>query len=686
MTNATTVTGRVRSAIALAILHLSLTFHSGLASAAPVEQEKIALNFVNTDIESVVKAVSIISGRNFVLDPRVKGTINVVSSNPIAPELAYPILISALRLQGFTVVEGNGTGVTKIIPEADAKTHAIPTTTRSTSGEYRLVTRVFTIRGESAAQLVPILRPLVTANNAINVYPANNTLVVTDYADNIKRLEKVIASIEQGGNDNTAVFRLKHIAATDAGSLLSKLFGEGSAATSADPGQRAAIVVDSQSNSVVVRADTSVVLGRIRSLLNEIDQAPVVSGNIHVITLKNAEAVKLAQTLRAILSGDAAASTNAAAGGVSVAVGVGAVGTGVVSASGGGFVKGSSIQADATTNSLIIVAPEPVFNNLRRVIDALDRRRAQVFIEALIVEISADRATELGFQWQSFAGAATTAATFFSGTNFAAAKSQQIINGTVSAKAGAGLTIGVAKAGSLGVLARFLETEANANILSTPNLITLDNEEGKIVIGQNLPFVTGQYAQTGSSLTPTPFQTIERRDVGLSLKVKPQISEGGTVKVQISQEVSSVSSTSNTLGPVTNKRAIDSTVLVEDGGIIALGGLIEDNYGAGEEKVPVLGDIPLFGALFRYETRKRTKTNLMVFLRPQVLRDEASTEGVALRHYGRVQREQSGAEARDRKMSGEASPPQLPGSAEDMRSGAHAKPTTGPGTPETKAQ
>ncbi|MBK9022021.1 MAG: hypothetical protein IPL72_19445 [Sulfuritalea sp.] len=388
-----------------------LVLLSGVSSAAPVEKEKIALNFVNTDIESVVKAVSIISGRNFVLDPRVKGTINVVSSSPIAPELAYPILISALRLQGFTVVEGNGTGVTKIIPEADAKTHAIPTTTQSASGEYRLVTRVFAIRGESAAQLVPILRPLVTANNAINVYPANNTLVVTDYADNIKRLEKVIASIEQGGNDNTAVFRLKHIAATDAGSLLSKLFVEGAAATSADPGQRAAIVVDSQSNSVVVRAESSVVLGRIRTLLNEIDQAPVVSGNIHVITLKNAEAVKLAQTLRAILSGD----TNGGAIVAQAVAGGGATAAGPLSSSGSGFVKGSSIQADATTNSLIIVAPEPVFNNLRRVIDALDRRRAQVFIEALIVEISADRATELGFQWQSFAGAATTAATFFPG-------------------------------------------------------------------------------------------------------------------------------------------------------------------------------------------------------------------------------------------------------------------------------
>ena len=662
---------------------------AGVAHAAPpaqAEKEKISLNFVNADIESVVKTVSIISGRNFVLDPRVKGTINVVSSSPIAPELAYPILISALRLQGFTVVDGNGTGVVKIIPEADAKTHAIPTTTRSVSHEYRLITRVFPIRGESAAQLLPILRPLVTANNSISVYPANNTLVITDYADNIKRLEKVIASIEQGGGENPAVFRLKHLAATDVVGLLSKLFGEGSA-TTADSGQRAAIIADARSNSIIVRSENSAVLGRIRTLLNELDQAPAASGNIHVIALKNAEATKLAQTLRAILSGDVSSPAISATPGLSganpAAANAAGAGSGQDGQKASGLASGSSIQADATTNSLIIVASEPVFNNLRRVIDALDRRRAQVFIEALIVEISADRATELGFQWQTINGNNTTLK-LFGGTNFGAGTANNITSAG-SGRNGAGMTLGLLSGGSLGVLARFLETDNDANILSMPNLITLDNEEGKIVIGQNLPFVTGQYAQTGSSLSPTPFQTIERRDVGLSLKVKPQISEGGSIRVLISQEVSSVNS-NNALGPVTNKRSIDSMVLVDDGGIIALGGLMEDSYGAGEEKVPVLGDIPVVGELFRYSTRKRKKTNLMVFLRPQVIRDEATYERLAAEQYKRVQGEQVKAGQVSRLMSGEAPPPQLPGIAQGLRLQAEPKGQKGSAFPEKPSQ
>lgn len=644
------------SPLALSIALLLCLSFTGISRSASGENEKIALNFVNTDIESVVKAVSIISGRNFVLDPRVKGTINVVSSSPIAPELAYPILISALRLQGYTVVDGNGTGVTKIIPEADAKSHAIPTASRSLSHEYRLVTRVFPIRNESASQLLPILRPLVTANNSISVYPANNTLVITDYADNINRLEKVIESIERGGSENPAVFRLKNVAATDIAGVLSKLFGEGATAT--DSGQRVAIVVDSRSNSIVVRSENSVVLGRIRSLLAELDRAPAASGNIRVVPLKNAEAAKLAGTLRAILSGEASTPVVPAASSPAVGT-VAANGVGKGTGQGEGLVKGSLIQADATTNSLIVVAPDPVFNNLRLVIDALDRRRAQVFIEALVVEISADHATELGFQWQSFNGSANNTTTkLFGGTNFGASAGRNI-SSAGNGRTGSGLTIGLAKGGSLGLLARFLETETNANILSTPNLITLDNEEGKIVIGQNRPFVTGQYAQTGGSVTPTPFQTIERRDVGLSLKVKPQISEGGTVRVQIAQEVSSINS-ENSLGPVTNKRAIDSTVLVDDGGIIALGGLMEDSFSAGEEKVPVLGDIPVVGELFRYGTRKRTKTNLMVFLRPQVIWDEGGYERLAAGHYGRLQGEQAKAGSKARLMPDEEAPPLLP--------------------------
>lgn len=672
---------RTASPFACAIpLLLCLGFATS-AQAAPADKDKIALNFVNAEIEAVVKTVSMISGRNFVLDPRVKGSINVVSSSPIAPELAYPILVSALRLQGFAVIESSG--VTKIVPEAEAKTHAIPTASRGSAADARIITRVFAVRSESATQLLPILRPLVTANNAISVYPANNVLVITDYADNIRRLEKVIESIEQSSSENPAVFRLTHLAATDVAGLLSRLFSEGS---TADPGQRAAIIADTTSNSVIVRSDNSAVLGRIRSLLKELDHSPVASGNIHVIPLKNAEAVKLAQTLRAILSGDMSSMALPAATAGAATVPVAATNGNGQGGKSSGLAGGSSIQADATTNSLIIVAPDPVFKNLRGVIETLDKRRAQVFIEALIVEISAERATEVGFQWQTILGGLSSDSQAFSGTNFTKSAADSIVNAG-SGRRGAGLTVGVTKAGSLVMLARFFETDTDANILSMPRLITLDNEEGKIVIGQNLPFVTGQYATTGSAVTATPFQTIERRDVGISLKVKPQISEGGSIRVQISQEVSSVDARSLTgLGPTTNKRSIDSTVMVDDGGIIALGGLMEDTFSADDEKVPLLGDLPVIGNLFRYDTRKRKKSNLMVFLRPQVLRDKAANDRLTADYYDRVQDEQAKAGSSSRLMRGEAPPPQLPDNSPSLGPKAESTPVKGSALPEIRPQ
>jgi len=642
----------------------------GAGPAISGDKDKIALNFVNTEIDAVVKAVSIVSGRNFVIDPRVKGTINVVSSNAIEPALAYPILVSALRLQGFAVVEvGN---MTKILPEADAKTHAIPIAGRGSQGDGRMVTRVFAVRGESVAQLLPVLRPLVASNNAISAYPASNALVITDYADNLRRIERIIESIEQGATENPAVFRLKYVAAADTVALLSRLFGDlAGGATGSDTSQRATFAIDSRSNAIIARSESGAVLGRVRSLLAELDQPPATSGNIHVVSLKNAEAGKLAQTLRSILGSE---------GPTGAATGPGQIPSTGPTAPTNGSAKASSIQADTSTNSLIIVAPEPVFNNLRRVIDLLDRRRAQVHIEALIVELSADRATELGFQWQAYANATNGSARIIGGTGFGAAGTgRNILDVARSPGVMAnGMMIGIVKGqvtvpglgtiNNLGMLARFLETDSNANILSTPNLVTLDNEEGKIVIGQNLPFVTGQYAQTGAAVSPTPFQTIERRDVGLSLRVKPQVSEGGTVRVQISQEVSSVNSL-DSMGPVTNKRSIDSTVLIDDGGIIALGGLMEDRYGDGEDKVPLLGDLPVVGDLFRYGTRKRTKTNLMVFLRPQVIRDEGDNERIATKHYERLYGEQSRLGSEERLMPGEDLPPRLPAGTLPKRGG-----------------
>jgi general secretion pathway protein D len=310
------------------------------------------------------------------------------------------------------------------------------------------------------------------------------------------------------------------------------------------------------------------------------------------------------------------------------------------SVSGGGMV-----QADAASNAVIIYAPDAVYANLRAVIDKLDVRRAQVHVEALIVEVTADKAAEFGIQWQSLHNLTTNGTQAIGGTNFGVrGTGTNIIDAAVNlGSVGTGLNIGIVRGQvtipgvgtitNLAALARALEADANANILSTPNLLTLDNEEAKIVIGQNVPFITGQYAQTGSATTATPFQTVERRDVGLTLRIKPQISDGGAVRLQIYQEVSSVQDQTNPAGIITNKRSLESMVLADDGQIIVLGGLVQDSTGSTSEKVPVLGDLPVLGSLFRYETRKQAKTNLMVFLRPLILRDSASYRGVTADRY-----------------------------------------------------
>jgi general secretion pathway protein D len=331
---------------------------------------------------------------------------------------------------------------------------------------------------------------------------------------------------------------------------------------------------------------------------------------------------------------------------------------------------GGVVQADAASNALIITAPDATYNNLRRVIDQLDRRRAQVFVEALIAEVSAERAAEFGIQWQSTKGIGSAGnPKLFGGTNFGTQPGQNIISTAFDpSSVGKGLNLmvtegtlsipGIGEITNLGVLARLLESDDKTNILSTPNLVTLDNEEAKIVIGQNVPFVTGQFTSTAGTAT-NPFQTIERKDVGLMLKIKPQISEGGTIKLLISQEASSVT-TNSEAGLVTNKRSLDSTVLVDDGAIIALGGLIQDSYESGMEKVPFLGDIPFLGALFRYETRKRTRTNLVIFLRPQILRDRNDYFGLTQSRYDFVVGEQTRLDPPGRLMKDEPPVPVLP--------------------------
>jgi general secretion pathway protein D len=620
-------------------------------------EEPVMLNFVNADIEAVATAIGQMSKRNFLIDPRVKGTVNIVSSRPVPPSAAYDIFLSALRLQGYTAVESDG--VVKILPEADAKLHLNSVSPRSAAEGDRLQTRVYTLKYESASQMLPVLRPIISPNNTIAVYAANNSLVITDYADNLRRIDRIVDAIDRPGGGEPVFMPLRNASAIEMAATVNRLYAA-DAAAQADARGRISVAADGRTNSLIVRADNPARLARIQEMVQGLDKPTAAGGNLHVVYLKNAEAVRVAQTLRAVLSGEsspqlATAPLSTAPSGIGQQPVAGGPGPSPSPLSGLGPVGGGGgiVQADPSSNAVIISAPDAVFANLKAVIDKLDVRRLQVHVEALIVEMTADKAAEFGIQWLAAHDLTTNATQGFGGTNFGARGSgTNIIDGAVNPGSLArGLNLGVVRGQvtipgigtitNLAFLARALETDAKANILSTPNLLTLDNEEAKIVIGQNVPFITGQYAQTGAATTATPFQTIERKDVGLTLRVKPQISEGGSVRLQIYQEVSSVQDQTNPAGIITNKRSLESSVLVDDGQIIVIGGLVQDSTANTMEKVPLLGDIPLVGALFRYETRKQTKTNLMVFLRPLVMRERSTYGPVTSERYRQMLEEQN---------------------------------------------
>jgi general secretion pathway protein D len=652
-----------------AILCVAMLLHTGPAWSA--DADSVTLNFVGADIEGVVKVVSEITGKNFILDPRVKGTVNIVSAQPVSRALVYEIFLSALRVQGYAAIEDRG--VVRIVPETDAKLYPIPTRgpqDKARSTGDRIQTQVFTLKHESAAQLLPILRPLIAPNNTITAYPANNSLVITDYAGNLARLEKIIDSIDQPNGSEPVVIVLRYASALDVVQTVNKLFAEAtqpSGAAAADPTQRLTVVADPRSNSLIVRSENPSRLFRLRSLIAMLDSPTSAAGNIHVIYLKNAEAVKVAETLRAIYLGETGATQPRGASPTQTALGATAsVTSGTATAPAAAAPQLASlpaapatpalaagiIQADPATNSIIINAPDAIYNNLRAVVDKLDVRRAQVYVEALIAEVTAEKAAEFGVQWQSLSGFGQNSTQGFGGTNFGGPTQNITSISQNPGLAGRGLNVGIVNGTvtipgigqvlNLSVLVRALETDSNANILATPTLLTLDNEEAAIVIGQNVPFITGQYALSGGATTPTPFQTIERRDVGLTLRVKPQISESGTVRLQIYQEVSSVQDQiiPNPAGVITNKRAVASMVLVDDGQIVVIGGLIQDSVTDGVEKVPFFGDIPGLGALFRYQKRSRSKTNLMVFLKPTVVRDSKRADTVSGERYDYILGEQ----------------------------------------------
>jgi len=610
------------------------------APAAPAAAPSIAvvprsgevlLNFQAADLQAVVKAVSQMTGRNVLIDPRVRGQVTIVSARPMPVEGAYQVFLSALKAQGFTAVEGPGDTV-RIVPVAEAKSSAPVNDQESPPrGGEQIVTQVVIGQNVAVSQLQNVLRPLMSPTSQLSIYDPANALVITDYADNVRRLLRIIDRIDKPAGTDVTVIPLDNASALDVAELVVRLSGSvtGPGGVPGQPptqiaagGDRFSVVPDTRTNSLLLRSDNPGRIAQLRSLIAKLDVPARVIGSTRVIYLKNAEAPKLVEVLRGMLSGAAAAAPAGAPG----------------AARPGGGAASSLIQADEATNSIIINASDTVYNNLRAVIEQLDVRRAQVYVEALVAEMNADRTDELGIQWAAAGQVGSQvvgAAANFPGANPSIASA--IASPATAAASASGLLVAVlgkkvtladgTTVQSLGALARALTTNNLGNILSTPNLLTLDNYQAKIVIGQNVPFVTGSFASATTAATAgvaavNPFQTIERRDVGLTLRIKPQISEGSTIRMEIYQEVSDIATTvtAGASDLITNKRSLETKVIVDDGQTIVLGGLIQNTLNETMQAIPLLGEIPFIGALFRFKSMERKRTNLMIFLRPVIIR------------------------------------------------------------------
>ena len=608
----------MRHALAALLLGFAL---SGVAlSAEPAGAEEFELNFTDTDINAVITAVAKLTGKNFIIDPRVKGKVTVITHQSMSKDEVYEVFQSMLKVHGFAAVPGKSS--TKIVPEVNAKQDTIRTLSRKdTRDGDELVTKVIPIKHVTAAQLVPILRPLVPQRGHLAAYPQSNVLIISDSAGNIARLSNIIARIDQAVNQEIEILALEHAIASDVVRVVNQLH------QGAKDKPSYTIVADDRTNSVLLGGDRGQRL-RLRAIITHMDVPLELTGNTQVVYLRYANAVDLVKVLsdvsKTIVKGPggktaAAASSNS---------------------------SDINILADENTNALIINAPPGVMRTLRSVINQLDIRREQVHLEAVLAEVSYTKSSELGVQWAfdgSDGGNKTGPIGVLNFSSFAPPGLAGLLEDPPLIGEGLNLGLGKIKDGDLtmGVLIRALAGDGNTNILATPSIVTLDNEEASIVVGQNVPFLTGSYSSTGAGSTPTnPFQTIDRQDVGITLKITPQINEGNTIKMSILQEISSLTAASTSVDIITNKREITTNVMVEDDQILVLGGLIDDQLRESEAKIPGLGDIPLLGWLFKYKTVDKVKTNLMVFIHPTIMKDEAQQSRITGEKYNFMRQKQ----------------------------------------------
>ncbi len=608
------------------------------------DQNTFTLNLKNTDIHSLIATVSKQTGRNFVVDPRVKAKVTVISTDPVNADGLYEVFLSVLQVHGYSAVPAGD--LIKIVPDVTAKQGPVPILGDDQKASDQLVTQVITVVNVPAAQLVPILRPMVPQQGHLAAYAATNSLIITDRASNIQRLMEIIRRIDKPDNEEIEVVRLNHASATEIVRTLSSL-QRNNIGGPQGPGAMQ-LVADERTNSVLISGDRAVRV-RVRGLIAHLDTPIESGGNTRVVYLKFANAEDMVSILQGVSQGQAkvGATTTDGTGAQPQTFNQQPTTQQQGANANNGIVRNNTtqsnavtprsaaetgesnvdIQADPNTNSLIITAPPDEMQNILAVIRQLDIRRAQVLVEAVIAEITEDNTREFGINFlldgtdkevpigYSNLGGATDGVLGIAGAARA---------GSAPSSLGSGLSLALGRFATgeidFGFLVRAIASDADNNILSTPSIVTLDNEEAEIVVGSNVPFVTGQ--QLGAN-NDNPFQTIERRDIGLTLKVKPQINDGNTIKMVLEQEVSNVNTTALTGAAdiTTSKRSIKTTVLVEDGQTLVLGGLIDDQITDVEEKVPLLGDIPLLGRLFRYRSTKKNKKNLMIFLHPLIMRD-----------------------------------------------------------------
>ena len=622
----------------------------GTSTKAFAQEGQFTLNLKNADIHSLIQTVSRQSGRNFVVDPRVKARVTVISSTPLNADELYETFLSVLQVHGYAAVPSGD--LVKIVPDVNAKQGPVPAYTDDDSNSDQLVTQVIKVQNVPAAQLVPILRPLVPQQGHLAAYAATNTLIVTDRGSNIGRLITIIEGIDRPDNDEVELVQLRHASASEVIRILQSLQSR-AGQIDGTPGS-VRFAADERTNAILLSGDQTA-RTRMRGIIMNLDTPVESGGNTRVVYLRYANAVDLLTILTGVSAGQAQIGTSG--DGLEEGGAPGTVPAAPPAVDGNGvqipqqpavptaslIPRGGpqddsgprvDIQADEDTNALIITAPPDEMRSILAVIEQLDIRRAQVLVEAIIAELTTSNSAQLGVNFAVNGTDSDRPAAF---TNLGGAT--QALIGTIAsqgASLGGGLTAALGRFGGGGtdfaVLLSAIASDTDNNILSTPTLVTMDNQEAEIIVGQNVPFVTGTQL---SSSNDNPFTTIERQDVGISLKVKPQINEGDNIKMEIEQDVSDVSNTAVTGASdiVTNNRTIRTTVVVEDGQTLVLGGLLEDSANDTRDKIPFLGDIPLLGGLFRFRTTGKSKRNLMVFLHPTILRDPETADFYSREKY-----------------------------------------------------